>query len=878
MKKIALLSVVLLFASNLFAINTPTQSSPYNNSTGINPQVSLFLNHVSGATDYDYQLDTTATFDSPDLQTFSHSSSYSGWTVSDLRYEKKYFWRIRARNSTDTSGWSSVWNFTTKNYGVTLQSPYNNVTNINLQVSLFINRITGSENYDYQLDTLPTFDSPDLQTFTHSNSYSGWTVSDLRYGQKYYWRVRGRNDTDTSVWTSAWNFTTKNYGVTLSNPTNGATGISTTNSLYINKVTGSENYDYQLDTVPAFNSPDLQTFTHSDSYSGWTVSNLRYGQKYYWRVRGRNDTDTSAWTSAWNFTTLNNVTPDSPANNSTGKNTSTAIICDRESGNTSADNYEFEMDTTANFNSPLHTIEHGNTYSSYWIYKYNSNLHYGTKYYWRVRVRNAADTSQWSEIWNFTTLNSITLNYPTDNLTGVSITHWIACDEETTNTDPSNYEFEMDTVSTFNSPLFEHTTGNYHSSSWIYKTNSGLRYGQKYYWRARVKNANDVSDWSSVWNFTTDYEMTTPPELVAPANNSTDIPYTSFSIDWNEITGANQYQYQISTTNDFSTTVINGKTSLTDRTISNLQPNTTYFWRVRGENSNGYSPWSEIWSFTTETVALTAPVLISPSNNATETDYASVNFNWQDVFGANEYNFQISQDNSFSTGVTSVSTSNTTYNLINLNNSTTYYWRVSATDGSTTSDWSTVWSFTTKDAPAVLDAPVLVSPDNFASDISTNPTLEWNAVSGAVSYEYQYSTTNTFDTFVSNNTANTSASITNLNNNLTYYWRVQASDGTNTSDWSDVWSFTTESDISNIDNIPENTVKIYPNPASDFIIINQKNNFDVFIYDINGKLILQQNNSKNRINISNLESGFYVVSVKNKNGDIKRSIFIKNKN
>ncbi|MCF6184364.1 MAG: T9SS type A sorting domain-containing protein, partial [Bacteroidales bacterium] len=171
-----------------------------------------------------------------------------------------------------------------------------------------------------------------------------------------------------------------------------------------------------------------------------------------------------------------------------------------------------------------------------------------------------------------------------------------------------------------------------------------------------------------------------------------------------------------------------------------------------------------------------------------------------------------------------------------------------------------------------------VSPDNFASDISTNPTLEWNAVSGAVSYEYQYSTTNTFDTFVSNNTANTSASITNLNNNLTYYWRVQASDGTNTSDWSDVWSFTTESDISNIDNIPENTVKIYPNPASDFIIINQKNNFDVFIYDINGKLILQQNNSKNRINISNLESGFYVVSVKNKNGDIKRSIFIKNKN
>ncbi len=821
------------------------------------------------------------------------------------------------------------------------------------------------------LDTVPTFDSPYLTNFTHSNSYSGWSVSDLFYGKTYYWKVRGRNDNDTSIWTGTRSFTTKNYGVTLQSPLNGATGISTTKSLYINKITGSENYDYQIDTVSTFDSPDLRTYTHSNSYSGWTVSNLRYGQKYYWRARGRNDNDSSPWTSAWSFTTLNQITPDTPNNNSVETTTSRSIICDYESGNTSADNYEFEMDTTANFNSPLHTIAHGQHYSSSWIYKYNSNLRYGTKYYWRVRVRNAADTSQWSVVWNFTTLDNITLDSPANNSIGRSINQTIICDYESGNTSPANYDFEVDTTENFNSPVLIAAHGDSYSSAWIFKYNSGLRYGQKYYWRARVRNANDTSQWSVVWNFKTDYELTDVPVLVSPANNSTGIPYTSFSIDWNGVTGANQYQYQISTTNDFTNIVRNGTTSLTDRTITNLQPNTLYYWRVRGENNSGYSNWSEIWNFTTETVTLTAPVLISPSNNATEIDYASVDFDWQDVFGANEYNFEISQDENFSTGVTSLTVNNSDNNLINLNNSTTYYWRVSATDGNTTSNWSAVWNFTTKDAPVTLDAPTLISPADYATDISTNPTLVWNAVSGAtgyeyqygtdytfiintegtttntqistsglsyqtqyywrvratdgintsnwsnvwsftteietldtpvlvspgnnvtnqlteltldwnsvpnaLEYEYQYSTDNSFTTYDGGTTSNTDIFISGLDYNTEYFWRVQAGDGTILSEWSEIWSFTTKSDASNINNISGNSINIYPNPASDFInVVSKQNiNFDVYIYDINGKLLLQRNNSKNRINISNLKPGLYIIKVKNKGENVRRSIFVK---
>ncbi len=135
---------------------------------------------------------------------------------------------------------------------------------------------------------------------------------------------------------------------------------------------------------------------------------------------------------------------------------------------------------------------------------------------------------------------------------------------------------------------------------------------------------------------------------------------------------------------------------MTDYTISDLQPNTVYYWRVRGENTNGYSPWSEVWNFTTETAVLTAPILVSPVNNSTNIDFNSVDFLWNSVFGANSYNFEISQDNNFITGVTNLSLSDTSVNLAGLNEDVVYYWRVASTDGITTSNWSDIWNFMTK--------------------------------------------------------------------------------------------------------------------------------------------------------------------------------------
>lgn len=99
---------------------------------------------------------------------------------------------------------------------------------------------------------------------------------------------------------------------------------------------------------------------------------------------------------------------------------------------------------------------------------------------------------------------------------------------------------------------------------------------------------------------------------------------------------------------------------------------------------------------------------------------------------------------------------------------------------------------------AVIDPipnpPVLSSPANGSPNISTSPTLSWNASSGSSYYRLQVSSNSNFTStvFDENNILGTSKQITGLSNNSTYYWRVNGSNSAGTSDWSSpTWSFTT---------------------------------------------------------------------------------------
>ena len=95
--------------------------------------------------------------------------------------------------------------------------------------------------------------------------------------------------------------------------------------------------------------------------------------------------------------------------------------------------------------------------------------------------------------------------------------------------------------------------------------------------------------------------------------------------------------------------------------------------------------------------------------------------------------------------------------------------------------------------PPAPATPVLSSPADASTGISTSPTLSWQTSAGADSYGVQVSTVSSFSTTVYSQTGITATStgITGLAGNTTYYWRLNATNTGGNSSWSVTYSFTT---------------------------------------------------------------------------------------
>jgi outer membrane protein OmpA-like peptidoglycan-associated protein/opacity protein-like surface antigen len=110
--------------------------------------------------------------------------------------------------------------------------------------------------------------------------------------------------------------------------------------------------------------------------------------------------------------------------------------------------------------------------------------------------------------------------------------------------------------------------------------------------------------------------------------------------------------------------------------------------------------------------------------------------------------------------------------------------------------------------PAPPLPPELVTPANGATGVAINPTLKWNASSGATSYRLQASTDPTFASTTADQSgiATTSYSLSGLATGTTYYWHVIATNSAGTSAYSTTSSFTTSAP-------PPPTVPVVPKEA-----------------------------------------------------------------
>ena len=574
----------------------PTLSSPSNGSTAVRLRPTLQWNSVSSCNYYDYECDTTPNFNSPELQSGSVASGTTSIRINQLRYGTTYYWRVRIRLNSDTSSWSTVWRFTTAGT-IALTSPSNGSTlSQTIKPTLDWDYINDGDYYEYQYDLSPDFDSPELSTGYVAVGTSEVELTEpLRFGETYYWRVREYTSIDTTPWSATWSFTTPGE-VVLVSPANGTTLTNTINvTLDWDYIRGGLNYQYQYDLSPDFDSPALVNGEIAVGTSQIDITApLRFGETYYWRVREYTTIDTTPWSETWSFNTPGEIVLVSPANGSTNVGASTTLDWDYIRGGSL---YEYQYDTCSTFDSPglaTGTIAVGTSQVSV------SGLRFGTTYYWRVRETSPVDTTDWSEVWHFTTTNGVpTLTSPADGTAFSSYSNSRLTVYWNSVTGADHYILEWDTAATFNSPLFATFTA---SGASVYITEAELQYGTTYYWRVCAINSNapDTSSWSTVWRFTTPYQLTTGPTLVSPANDSSDIDFQSvLALQWDTLANVNGYRYQVSTSSDFSTLFAQGTTAQTTASMHNLRPATTYYWRVQGYNGVGNSVWSAVWHFTT---------------------------------------------------------------------------------------------------------------------------------------------------------------------------------------------------------------------------------------------------------------------------------------
>lgn len=237
-------------------------------------------------------------FSSP-LATIHH---VPGTTLSanliDLFFGTQYFWRMRAKHTKDISGWSGARSFNTV-AAAELDKPNDNSTAQQLNVQLKWKKTANLVSYEIEVDDDPDFGSPvylatpDLQINARL----------LKFGQQYNWRVRALHAYDTSNWSPVWKFSTVS-NPTLKTPANNETEVKLSPMLTWDPLTGITGYQVHFSDDSGFSNLMVNIITAAEENQFAVPVVLDKATMYYWKVRGINGLDTSNWSPAWSFTTM----------------------------------------------------------------------------------------------------------------------------------------------------------------------------------------------------------------------------------------------------------------------------------------------------------------------------------------------------------------------------------------------------------------------------------------------------------------------------------------------------------------------------------------------------------------------------------------------
>ena len=231
-------------------------------------------------------------------------------------------------------------------------------------------------------------------------------------------------------------------------------------------------------------------------------------------------------------------------------------------------------------------------------------------------------------------------------------------------------------------------------------TTPDLEPNEQYHWRVLPTERGPNTKWSDAWSFTTG-ESDTPiitTNLISPEDRAV-VQNPNISFEWQNISEAENYHFQVSSDTSFNENFVDSLVSSSSITLEELPSGSTYVWRVTPILNEGTGGVSENRTFEVE--ESTPPeidvTLSSPTDEALD---VSVNpsFNWSGNGEIEEFNLLVSEQSDLSNPVIDETTISNSYNAMNLEYDTEYFWQVTAYSSEDTEYFveSSVRSFTTE--------------------------------------------------------------------------------------------------------------------------------------------------------------------------------------
>lgn len=307
----------------------PSPIAPLNGYTMISIYPRFTWSSIGGSNGYVLQIDTVISFNSAYLKNIKTTNSDTVLLQNIGFYGKDYFYRVKAYHSIDTSAWSNIYTFKTREYP-NLILPQDAALNVTPVEALRFKGIKGSVSYQYEYSQFSDFQSSTLINVPitaesiinpgaiNQDTVVNFVADTLKYGATYFWRTRALSSMDTSIWTPHFQLSVVASVSNLSEPSLGATAVAVLPTFSWNSISGSRYYELLYSEDSLFNTYTSRIVNHTEATPGTMSFSLTYPPlklqtKYFWKVRAYNYRYSADFSDVSHFTT---ITPANINNNS----------------------------------------------------------------------------------------------------------------------------------------------------------------------------------------------------------------------------------------------------------------------------------------------------------------------------------------------------------------------------------------------------------------------------------------------------------------------------------------------------------------------------------------------------------------------------------